>query len=433
MAARQASKIAELEESIIIEQSRVIRLSRHVAVTEPRMVSIAKSAVKSCLAGSVRHITLAQTLNLTAMNMTKILKTTTMSVGKGNRSEASSSDSSIGNAASDEILAWTNFMSKSAVGMTVKVESGETVLLDDYLPAIQPARSIESLKNGKQIARVVLRMIAQILNVPTAPPPKSVRPPPRPSVPAPSPSDDQAGPSIPTSISMDQLQDLKQNEGNAHGLIYLTIVLMTSYMHCPSFSLEHIVNGKVESIECLVHYLLLAWTYLPGHSLSKEEKIDHTKIQEKQASVLKELETICDSRCGGNTLKIAALTLPELEEVTTSSSTAATDDSRQKENGSSNTGYVQGEHAVARETMRPYDVDTYNSIGSALEKYLSVGGEAEKLDEALSELERGVRDMTDFTNSVYMKQKAATAGVQFTLNAIKQQSMRCIKQLTTTS
>jgi hypothetical protein len=433
-ATSQANKIAELEATLVVQKSRVIRLSRHIEATAPKMVNIAKTAAKSSLAGAVRHITLTQTLNLTAMNMSKILKTAAVPGGKAARGgDAVSAQSSGGKTASDEILAWTNYMSKNAVGLHVKVDSGESILLDEYLPAMQPARSMESLKNGKQLARVVLCMITQLLSVssmPVAPPPKPGRPPPRPSAHAPSAPAEPSGPPIPTSISLDQLQDLKENGNNAHGLVYLTFGLMTSYFHCPSFSLDGIVDGKVESIECLMHYLLLVWTVIPGHSLSKEEKSEHTKIQEKQASVLMELETICDTRCVGNTLKIAELTIPEREEPVAG---------EQKEDGGKKAGTPQKgkrpqeEPDIAHLIMAPYDDDTYTSVGDALEAYLSEGGAAERLSEALAELERGIRDVTDFTNSVYMKQKSAAASVQFTLNAIKQQSMHCTTQMLASS
>lgn len=415
-ATSQNEKIKELENVLRLEKSRVIRLARHVEASAPKMLGIAKSAIKSSLAGSVRHINLTQSLNLAALNLNKVLKT---SSAPGAKSRDSKSTTTTPDNPSTQLLAWVNYMSKSAVGAAVKVASGESLLLDDFLPPIQAARSVESLKNGKQLARVVMQMVSQVLSVPAVPPkpPSSVKPPPPKPAATPTQAAASAAPPAPAAITTQQLQELKDSSDVPHGLLYMVFTLMSTYLRCPEFPLERIIEGHTGCIEVLVEYLLLAWTSLPGHTLSKEQKSESNKAQEKQASVLKDMESLCDKRCGSNTLKIAELTPPTLPDET-------------KDGGPPPTGaHPQGEHDIGHIVMCHYDDETYTSITSALEFYLSEGGGAEQLSAGLSDLESGIRDVTDFTNSVYMKQKTAAAGLSFSLDAIKQQAMYCTSQM----
>ena len=397
---------------LALERFRLARLGQHVEASTPQLVSLVKSAVKSQLAGAVRHINLTQTINLAALNMSKVLK----AAGPGAKPKAGADKPPDG--PGEQLLAWTNYMSRSAVGVTVRVTSGETLLLDDYLPILQPAKTLESLKSGRQIARVVLRMVALLVDVPLAPP-KPARPP-RPAVPpptAPTSAPNEQDTPVPMTLSIPQLEELRENGDVPHSLLYFVLAMIGTYLKGPSFPLERIVAGRIDSIEVLVTYLMLVWADMPGHTLSKEERTDSNKVQEKQAAILRDMETLCESRCRANALKIAEL------------STSSTEQSDNMKGAASSGDPPTGPCAASP----PWNEEQYMAIGDAVDAYLREGGAAEKLTESLLDVERGIRDVTDFTNSVYMKQKTAAAGLQFTLNTTRQHSLNCTKKMLSTS
>jgi len=458
----QRQHIASLDDTIKLERSRVIRLSQLLSETTPRFVNLVKASSKSTLNGSVRHINLTHGMNVSAMNLGKVLKPQTSGRPRPSRlagGQSSATSSAAGSSTPTTLLlAWTNHISKSLIGVNLQVSSGESVLLEEYLPPYQETKSVETLKSGKQLSRVVVRMIYHILsNQPKAPPP-GARPPPRGI--RPPMSSDASAPSAPTPVvptgppsgspsislpplSLEQLQEIKNSITSNHSLVYITMSLMGKYFKSPMFPIDHIIGGVSDTIQAVIAHLMFVWFGFDGHSASAEEKAEMTKALEKQSKLLSEMEALSNSVCTTKALRIPELTLEDTvseeqgdvanepskkdakdsskrtqrmsrEDVSSPAPPAgAKDSSRGKES-------ARDKERNPRSIMDLYDEERYALIGSALDNYFCHAGTSEELVKSMADFDRAIRDVNDFSAAVYMKQKHAVTGMQHALDVHRQ-------------
>jgi hypothetical protein len=419
----------EAEEVILEERARVLKLTKIVEEFSPRLLDVMKLSLEGTLATTLRHINLTSHFHETSLNLTRLTKSTksmssALSTSSDTRRSVRDRKQTINkmNSIPDTgpppptgstgalLLSWMNNISKTLSGLTVTAESGHTLLLDDYLPPFQEIRSLETLKHGQQIDRVVFRLVAQSLS----------------KTPSLLGSSSRVGGvrrmesnSPERKITLEKMNQLKESLTSPRDLYGLLFgYLQAFFRDSPVLPLDGILSGRVESIEILLSELLFLWSGLGGHVLTSDERTEVQKLTEKQQKHLEEVDRFIEE------IRRSKLFHFGLKEENHGRA------EEKKEESALFASVPAGDASNPIPTIS-FDISSslsesvYEGIVHQIDDYFKKS--PDQLFNLLTEFMTEIQAMNDFANTVFLKEKQASTGLQYlidTQRAIALNSLR---------
>jgi hypothetical protein len=419
----------ECQNQVEIERRRVLELIKLIEESIPPIVKLVKTSLRSSLTAATRQIALTQQLNINALNLSKVLKPPPNPKNKRTVQGEVPPET-----IQTMLTAWMNNVSLSASDATLPGPDNGNMALEEYLPAYVEMQNLSDITNGTQLARVVLKLISQLSSAPPAAPTAQQR------------RSKAQEPTAPTAliVSRTEMEDIQNSISNPHTLIFATLCFAKQHLQTPLFCIDHILAGREEAVVPLVSHLFLTWCGLPGHSLSPEERVESQKVAERQSKLMTELESTTTSIISKKLLStglldlIAAQNTPKepnsAQEKSSGKSQSGTNKDSKGKSDEKGRGGAQSERKKEAKGAAPealssgdapaesppqdaYNVDTesYCKIADRLDNYVDRRGASDLLS-AITALERSVDAANDLYGSVYMKQKAAAASVQYLLD-----------------
>lgn len=413
---RLKSMLKESEEVIQEERCRVLKLTKFVEEISPHFLGAVKDTAVATLATSLRHINLSSHFHQSSLNLARLTKSSKSSnsreissrkssMSKGTIIEAgpTPAEGSVG----AQLLSWMNAISKSLTGLTIQAESGHSLLLDDFLPPCQEIRSLETLKNGQQIARVIFRLITLCLANSASLVP---------SIQSNSRSTSRRFDSENAekkSITLEKLTLLKKISSNPDQLFPVLMEYLQGYFPTSSsHPLERILAGKIESIEILLSELLFLWCGLDGHSLFIDERNEIQKLTEKQHHHLHEVEKFI-SEIEKTKLFHIGLKVPSLIQ-----------DENTKDDS------LEQADQISFEVASYLPEDIYQPISRQIDDYFTLKSPND-LFRLFTELKAEIQSTNEFVNTVYLKEKLASNGLQYLIDTQRGVALNCIRNIAT--
>jgi hypothetical protein len=399
---------------ILEERTRVLKLTKIVEELSPRLLDAIKLSLEGTLSTTQRHINLTSHFHESSLNLTRLFKATksvSSSLSSDSRRSIRDRNAPITKAYSIPdtgpppvtgscgalLLSWMNNLSKSLAGVTVRAETGHSLLLDDYLPPFQEIKSLETLKHGQQVARVIFRLIAQSLSKPTSLGSSSrlgsVR--------------RMESNSRERKITLEKMSQLKESLTAPRELYTLLLhYLQVFFNDAPVLPLDEIIEGRVESIELLLSELLFLWCGLEGHVVPTDERSEVEKLSEKQQKHLQEVERFLKEI---QTSKLFHLGLGQ-------ESHGGTEEKSGDDAVSTAADTNTATSIVSFDIASSLSQNIYDGIAQHIDEYF-LQQSPQELFSLLSELVSEIRSMNDFTNTVFLKEKAASTGLHYLVDA----------------
>lgn len=418
------SLLKESEEVIHEERCRVLKLSKIIEEVSPRFLGVVKDSAVATLTTTLRHINLTSNFHQSSLNLTRLTKSSKSSTSRDS-STISSRKSTISKgtfipetgpipkegSVGAQLLSWVNSMSKSMSGITILIDSGHNILLDDYLPPYQELRSLETLKNGQQVARVVFKLISQCLakSASLVPPIQST------STRSTSRRlDDNSEKKV---ITLEKLNLLKEvHQSNPPQLYSILMEYLQGYF--PNFTplqLDRILSGTIDSIEILLSELIFLWCGMDGHTLFIDERNEIQKLTEKQHHHLQEVEKFVSELQKTKLFNLGLTTSATTSSITEEDENKNTEEGERIENISFD--------------MTPYlHDDIYQPISRAIDDYFTLKL-PEELFKLFTEFHNEIQLTNEFINTVYLKEKLASNGLQYLIDTQRNFALNCIHHI----
>lgn len=403
------SLLKDSEEVIQEERLRVLKVTKIVEEISPRLLGAIQLSLEATLTTTLRHINLTSNFHQSSLNLSRLAKATKSSSLRESTSLSTRRSTNKGVSIPETgpiptegssgalLLSWMNSISKTISGLTIPAESGHSVLLEDYLAPYQEIKSLETLKNGQQISRVVFRLISQsIEKTSSLLPTQSSR----------SAKRQESGIQEKKLITLEKMTLLREIQSTPRQLYCVLFEYLQGYFpSSPLLPLDRILAGKVDSIEILLSELLFLWCGMDGHALFIDERNEIQKLNEKQQKHLQDIQNF-----------LAELGKTKLFHFGLKSTVDTSQNEGKEENKAPPSSTSPATHAISFD-MSSYlsHNDTYETLAHHLDDYFTRKS-PDEFFKLFSEFQIEIQSMNEFVNTVYLKEKLASNGLQYLID-----------------
>jgi hypothetical protein len=408
------SLLKDSEEIIQEERLRVLKLTKIVEEISPRLLGAIKLSLEATLATTLRHINLTSNFHQSSLNLSRLVKASKSSSSRENSTISMRRSTSKGTSIPETgpippegssgalLLSWMNSISKTLSGLTIPAESGHSILLEDYLAPYQEIKSLETLKNGQQISRVIFRLISHSLARTSSliPPVQSSRHAKR----------LESGIQEKKVITLEKMTLLRDIQSQPHQLYPVLFEYLQGYFpSSPLLPLNRILAGKVDSIEILLSELLFLWCGLDGHPLFIDERNEIQKLTEKQQKHLQDIQNFLE--------ELGKTKLFHLGLRSTVEPPSQVEEKEENKTLPSSTATASTAPSSISFDMSSYlsQNEMYETLGHHLDDYFTKKS-SDEFFRLLSEFQSEIQATNEFVNTVYLKEKLASNGLQYLID-----------------